>query len=498
VKAAKVFSDSRFQFWGILLLSGLARLIKLGSQPIAYDEAFSLIISGKSLTQIVEATVGDVHPPLYYFLLHGWLEIFGNSPAGARVLSVAFGMLTVWIAFELGKLLLGNKRAWLPALLVGLSTYQVHYAREIRMYSLLGFALLLATYGFLRGMRQGGWVWWCVFALGAALAQYAHSLSVFYLIPLALIPVFRWDPKNIRNTLLAGIAAVGLYLPWLIHITEQFGRTSNYWIPRPELFELIRLVQIYLTDGPRFPWVAILGFPIAILVIVFGVIRTARSAQQEQKVLPGPGWMLYLAFAMPVFLWVFSLWRPLYLPRAFIASGILFLFWLSLLIVDRRTHQFERLLLVSAVVISFAAGTVQYFDLSGFPTAPFEELGEYLNEVVDEDSVVVHSNRLSFLPLYYFEPDLKQDFIGIKPESVHDSLSLETQDVFGVQQVLSMSEAVGDAHRVYLIIFDLAMEMYFESEGAPHPDIVFFEENNYRLESKTLWDELWLYEYVRD
>ena len=111
--------------------------------------------------------------------------------------------------------------------------------------------------------------------------------------------------------------------------------------------------------------------------------------------------------------------------------------------------------------------------------------------------MVVHSNRLSFLPLYYFEPDLKQEFIGIKPGSVHDSLSLETQDVFGVRQVLLMSDAVKDAQKVYLIIFDLAMEMYYEAEGTPHPDIVFFEENNYRLENKILWDELWLYEFVR-
>ena len=327
MKAAKIFSDDRVRFWGVILLSGFVRFVKIGSQPIAYDEAFSLVISGKSLPQIIEATIGDVHPPLYYFLLHGWLDLFGNTPAIARVLSVIFGMLAVWIVFELGKLVMGKNTAWLPALLVGLSPFQVHYAREIRMYSLLAFALILATYAFFRGMKKEHWGWWGLFSLAAALAQYTHSLAVFYLIPLALIPVFRWDLKNIRNTVLAGFAALGLYLPWLIHMVEQFGRTSNYWIQKPDLFELIRLVQIYLIDAPRFPWVAILGFPIAVLVIVFGCIRTVRYTRQHEERFPGSGWMLYLAFAMPVSLWVFSLWRPLYLPRAFIASGMMFLVW---------------------------------------------------------------------------------------------------------------------------------------------------------------------------
>ena len=36
-------------------------------------------------------TAQDIHPPLYYALLHGWIGLFGAGPVGLRLLSVLFG-----------------------------------------------------------------------------------------------------------------------------------------------------------------------------------------------------------------------------------------------------------------------------------------------------------------------------------------------------------------------------------------------------------------------
>lgn len=64
-----------------------------------------LLISKMSLSQIVQATGADVYPPLYYFILHYWVALFGTSEVAVRLLSVLFGVLAIPIIYLLGRLL---------------------------------------------------------------------------------------------------------------------------------------------------------------------------------------------------------------------------------------------------------------------------------------------------------------------------------------------------------------------------------------------------------
>jgi hypothetical protein len=50
------------------------------------DEALTVNISRLPLSQLHEALMKDGAPPLYYFLLHFWMKVFGSSNLGARSL----------------------------------------------------------------------------------------------------------------------------------------------------------------------------------------------------------------------------------------------------------------------------------------------------------------------------------------------------------------------------------------------------------------------------
>ena len=76
---------------GIVLAGAFLRVFHLTAESIWLDEAFSVSISGLSVPQIVQAAAPDVHPPLYYFLLHYWMMVFGTSESAVRLLSVFFG-----------------------------------------------------------------------------------------------------------------------------------------------------------------------------------------------------------------------------------------------------------------------------------------------------------------------------------------------------------------------------------------------------------------------
>ena len=93
----------------ILLLAFGLRMVYLYSRPLWYDEAFAVLYASLSPAQMLYGTVtpvegagaADVHPLLYYFLLHGWMELIGTSPFAARFFSVGLGMITVSLLWRL-------------------------------------------------------------------------------------------------------------------------------------------------------------------------------------------------------------------------------------------------------------------------------------------------------------------------------------------------------------------------------------------------------------
>ncbi|MDH4136466.1 MAG: hypothetical protein OEW09_07110, partial [Anaerolineae bacterium] len=83
----------------ILLLAFALRLYRLGYQSIWYDEGVSIHLAQKSLAALTAHTAGDIHPPLYYYLLHFWLKAAGSSEFAVAFLSLTFGLLLVPLVY---------------------------------------------------------------------------------------------------------------------------------------------------------------------------------------------------------------------------------------------------------------------------------------------------------------------------------------------------------------------------------------------------------------
>ena len=102
------------------------------------DEALTLNIARLPLGQIHGALRRDGAPPLYYYLLHFWIEAFGTSDEAVRSLSGVLSCATlpfIWLAARR----LGGKTVAAGALvLVATSPFAVRYATENRMYALVG------------------------------------------------------------------------------------------------------------------------------------------------------------------------------------------------------------------------------------------------------------------------------------------------------------------------------------------------------------------------
>jgi uncharacterized membrane protein len=82
----------------LVLLAAFAvacRLPYLTERSLWYDEASSWQTAKFPLVELITSVRKNVHMPLYYLLLKGWMVGLGESVAALRGFSISFGALTV-------------------------------------------------------------------------------------------------------------------------------------------------------------------------------------------------------------------------------------------------------------------------------------------------------------------------------------------------------------------------------------------------------------------
>ena len=209
----------------VLLLAFGLRLYRLDGQSFWYDEGTSVVLAGRDLPTIARDAAADIHPPLYYFLLHYWTAAFGMSEVAARSLSVVLGVLLVGVTWLLGRRLLGVWTALAAALLAAVSPVAVYYAQETRMYTLaalLGAASVLAAVYLIQGW-QAGRGWWPL-ALGGYVAAtlgalYSHYFAFTAPLAASLIVLVWAAQRRAWRSLAVWVGAnlliAAVFLPWL-------------------------------------------------------------------------------------------------------------------------------------------------------------------------------------------------------------------------------------------------------------------------------------------
>ncbi|MCL4545122.1 MAG: glycosyltransferase family 39 protein [Chloroflexi bacterium] len=179
-----------FTRWTVFVWSGLAlcavafglRLFLLGSQSLWYDEAVSYSIALLPLPRIVTYLARvDIHPPLYFVLLHFWVLGAGHSEISLRLLSALAGTGAVAGITVLGKRLGGIAVGLVSGMVACFSPFLVFYSQEVRMYSLLLLTSTLAGYALWRALH-GEARWWRAYVLAAAAMLWTHLTGVLIFI----------------------------------------------------------------------------------------------------------------------------------------------------------------------------------------------------------------------------------------------------------------------------------------------------------------------------
>lgn len=498
---SKVFSTKHA---AILVFALFSRLLGITSRPIWYDEAFSILFSEKGLGAMLYGTLAptgagsaDIHPLGYYTLLWLWMKVFGESLLATRLLSVMAGLVCVYLIYLIAlEVTSDQKTALLSMLVAALAPFQIHYSQEIRMYSFMAMWLLLATYAYLRGSKERRWKWWVLFSVSAALAQYTHNLAAFYLIPLALSPIFQRDWRTLGFVVAAGIGALVLYLPWAIQLPAQFSKVqSAYWVERPDISKVFTLLLVYITNTPLPGRLVAIALAVCLIVVVIAFMQTIRSIRRTNM---NCGlWLLYFSFAPPLFLFLFSQWRAVYIERALLPSGGIFCIWLAWVTMKTNLQKPVQYFLLVSLSTSFLLGIYQHVTYRDFPYGPYKALDASLSQRLQSQDVIVHSGKFSMLPAMLFDRVLPQSFIGDPPGSRGDTLAPATQEVLHIRAVNDIHAAVGNAQRVWYVIYQRAMDEYKTGGGSTYPDLQYLDAN-YNLSLEENWDGLRVFLFTKE
>lgn len=473
----------------LILLALAVRLIGVQTRPLWYDEAFAVLFARQGTAAMLEGTISpaneagagsaaDVHPLLYYTLLYGWMQVFGDSPVSARSLSIIIGVASALTLYTLVAAMLGRRIGLAAGFVAAVSPFQVHYSQEVRMYALMGLLVIGAGLAVQQAIKKGGLRFWILFSLLAALAQYTHNLAGVHMAALAATALFTRQKKHILGIILAGLGSLFLYLPWLVRLPSQLARVgAGYWTERPGADRVVTTLLTYVTNLPLEGVWLITGLFAAMLVFSLATWQTIRLVvrSRSEPGVTGGLWLAWMAFSPALALFTISQWRPVYIERALLPSGAFFLGWLAWALFATKMPAPVRVFSSLVLLLGMLIGLFSHWGYRGFPYADFQGIGQILESRLRVGDTILHSNKLSAIPMIYYAPGLPQHYLPDPPGSGSDTLARSTQRVLGHLAEESIASATAQSQRVWYIIFKQAVEEYRQAGYETHPDLDWLE-----------------------
>jgi hypothetical protein len=200
----------------ILIFAAALRVYHLGTNCLWEDEYFSLECSSgwgrtdmhlsgsqnvpdlislrnaRPVASIWSSIARDEnHPPLYFILLRFWREMFGDSPAALRSLSVVGSLIGIVLLYFVGEVALGPGVALWACAIMAVAWPQIQQSQQARAYTLITATALACLLALLRiqkfGVTRFRIAWLFTAALALPLLHYMAATSLLAMIVFAAI-----------------------------------------------------------------------------------------------------------------------------------------------------------------------------------------------------------------------------------------------------------------------------------------------------------------------
>ncbi len=337
---------SRDIYWvgATLLISVGIQIAHITRFSFWHDESFTALLAGRSIPDIIAITATDVHPPLYYVILHVWTTVLGSSDVAIRALSIVFLLAALVVLYRLMKRFINPGAARWGVVVAAVGPFTLRYGIEARMYTLAAFLLVSSTWFLLRYLEAPSKRRAVLYTLSIAALLYTH----YFTFPVVFVHglfLYRWQFQSLKPRwagikrcidiqrwwVYSMIGVTVLFAPWLpVALTQTVAVGSKFWMTDESLLDPLHTLIFYQSNidiAGLSGWQT--GLFIAGFAVVGGVLYSLYSRYRHYRDML---WLLAAgALIPPILILGVSLALPesaVYVDRYF---SYFALFWYGLL-----------------------------------------------------------------------------------------------------------------------------------------------------------------------
>ncbi|BCJ40713.1 hypothetical protein GCM10010168_72990 [Actinoplanes ianthinogenes] len=305
------------------VLSGLLMLVVAltdATRPgLSWDEVTSAEVSQRTFGEIWTLVHHvDAVFAAYYWFLHAWTGVFGDSMLSLRLPSILAMAGAAGLAAELGRRLFSPLIGLVTGLILVMIPNTSRYAAEARPYAFVCFlsvlALLILVTLVARRERAPLWLW-AGYSVTLLLLGGFHLVSLTTLAAHAVVVgVAAWrrhDWRLVRTWLIAVVVAVLPLLP-LARFGTQQDETQLHWV-KPITIDLVRAMPADIAGSSRLVW-------LLIGLAVLAAWRPGRRIAPIAVLALGPFTVVALVSALASPMWVARYMLVVLTPLALLAA----------------------------------------------------------------------------------------------------------------------------------------------------------------------------------
>lgn len=242
-------SHNKLTILGILALALFLRLYKLNNTVIWYDEADSIASATRSVEFYKDKEI--VYKPFYFILLKAWIKLFGVTPCCVRLLSVFFGLWSIYGIYALGKTIFDKKTGLFLSFVLTVSPLHVYYSREVRHFSLILFLTILSFYFFVLLLKYQKVKFFVLSLVLNILAILTHPFAIFILLSQFLTLCFARNIYHKRRFILVLIFLFLIYLGIFLSSFEIIAHMT-LWMHNPGFKSLKDIFSTLAMGGENY------------------------------------------------------------------------------------------------------------------------------------------------------------------------------------------------------------------------------------------------------
>ena len=430
--------DLRYLHIAIIILGSIFISLSAFHSNLWFDESYSVGIANHSFKDIWIIGGSDVHPVLYYCILHVLNLIFGNNILVYRIFSMVCTALLGIIGFTHVRKDFGEKVGLIFSFLVFLFPVNLVYSGEIRMYSL---AMLLVTLTAIYAYRiykktdknnhtNVNIKNWLIFAVCSLASAYTHYyalmasglINLFLLVGLFVncvkntkssknegskgdsIVQSLFHDKNIIAFIVSAIVQILLYIPWLLSLLTQMGQVSKgFWIGIHFPDTLIELFTFqftgnlggsnYVSTPIAIVWSLIVTVYMFVLYFKDKIFKTGSSAYNQEIMKPAIlALWLFLGIALAACIVSLVIWRPIIYARYMLCVMGLFIFFLAFSMA-KKGHKY-----INFIVCTISMFICLFININ-FINTNYDESNakpiSFVKEDIKNDDIILLNNYLN-------------------------------------------------------------------------------------------------------